>query len=347
MMKIKMLRESQLDYYTPSEFGKPQKIHIHPGNKNHAFKRKSKRVFMKKSNRKKSCGKIEPISLDDFKIFTESMIEELRVGKENMLAWMREELKKLVAIELASRPKMQEHSCLETNGKGKYQSNFELATKTQNGIDGSLVGSVKSAMPTDSNKCSDVVEEQFHHEKTAGSITSNEKEKAERLRLSVMEPICSPAVSNQVVASPYLCLPTVLSEQRAKNLRLDSSYNITQSGVAGSKFSINTDRAKLLNGARTREGYLSCNVSSKIGSENMAFFGQNSNPISTMGNGFPVPLGQGWGNGFNILSQALENSFRDIDNILGLKDGVAIRYSGGELMAFQNQVLKEGHLYPN
>ncbi|KAL7165374.1 hypothetical protein ACSBR2_041124 [Camellia fascicularis] len=203
----------------PFEFGKAHKMHIGRRKKNNAVKNKIKTGSMKKSNRKKNDGiKHEPVLLDDFKIFMESIIEELKVARENSFTWMREEMKKLVPVELASRPTRKEGSGLEKIGKVKNQNNIESGLKTQNFDGRSLGRSVKTDKTTDSNNCLEVLEEQVNPDRAIGTITSNEKGKVERSRLSVKKPICSSSnLSDPVTTSPYLTSPTVLSEPRVEN----------------------------------------------------------------------------------------------------------------------------------
>ncbi|KAL6990387.1 hypothetical protein U1Q18_047569 [Sarracenia purpurea var. burkii] len=374
-------QESQLDPHMgiPFESGKADKKPIDPSNKKYAVKNKMKRGSMKKSNRKKNRGSMhEPISLDDFKIFMKSMIEELKVARENMFTWMREELKKLVALELASRPTMKEGSCVQKVGQGQFQNNVELGVKTKSCNGGSLERSVKSERTTDSSNGYEVLDKQVNPDQRAGTITSREEEKVKKSRLSVKKPIFSSNLSGHVVSSPYLTIPTVLSEPQAENHRLDPSCKYTQPGAVEDKTDMNLGRAKLLIDASTRRGYFTgiqmtehSASSSQMGSQNVSYLNQQNTQTSTMGTGFPVPLHQGLGNVFNIPSQAMENSSQGNNNILGLRlNGAAIRFSRGShalsdhfvpsnirsqmnyktdagLLAFGNQDLKDGHLYPN
>ncbi|CAL5356144.1 unnamed protein product [Camellia sinensis] len=321
----------------PFEFGKAHKMHIGRRKKNNAVKNKIKTDSMKKSNRKKNDHlKHEPVLLDDFKIFMESIIEELQVARENSFTWMIEEMKKLVPVELAS------------SRQGKKVVAWRKLAK-----------SVKSDKTTDSNNCLEVLEERVNPDRAIGTITSNEKGKVERSRLSVKKPICSSSnLSDPVTTSPYLTSPTVLSEPRVENHRLGSSPN-------------------LVIDASTHRGYFSINHQegqfgsfSQMGSQNMDCFYWYNAQTSTMGTRFPVPLHQGLGNGFNTPSQAvLENSSCD-SNSLGLQmSGGAIRFSGashalsehfvanfpsqlsykteGRLLACERQDQKDGNLYSN
>lgn len=369
-------QENQMNHgmATPFEFGNADKMYNGASSKKHAIKNKVKRGSVKKRCRQKNkLSMHETVSLGDFKIFTVSVIEELRVARENMFASMREEMKKLVTVETASRPKRKNGSRVRKIGRGQDQNNIESGMKTKNRDGGSLERSLKSDRTTDSNNCYGELEKQGNHDQTVGTIASKEKEKekdkVEKSRSSAKKPIYSPKLSEQVVSSPYLTLPTVVSKPQAENQKLDSSCNYTQSNGT------NLEGAKVLIDARTRKGYFSgiqqaeqFGIFSHMGSQHLSCFDQQSTQTSNMGTGFPAPLHQGLGNGYHIPNQAKENLSGE-NKILGLKmSGGAIRFSGGihasqenlvsssirgqmnyksggGVMAFGNQDAKDGHLY--
>ncbi|GFZ01370.1 hypothetical protein Acr_14g0010050 [Actinidia rufa] len=343
--------------------------------KNVFVKKKIKRGSMKRSNRKTDKRSVhEPISLNGFKVFMKSMIEELKVARENMFTRMREEMKKLVTVELGSRTRRKEEKKI---GRAKYQNNDESGVKTKNCNGGSLEKSAKSDRTTDSNNCYEVLGKQVNRDQTVGPITSKEKEKVEKLSSSVKKPIYASNLSEQIVSSPYSTLPTVLSRPQAENHRLDASCNYIQPGATENKTALTLERAKLLIESSNRRGYFSgiqkteqFGSFSQMGSQNLSYF-DHRNKTSTVGSGFPVPLHHGLGNGFNIPSQTLDSSSRE-NNILGLRmNGGAIRFSGGSHalsehfvasnlrsqmnyktdggpLGFGNQDLKDGsHLYRN
>ncbi|GFS37130.1 hypothetical protein Acr_00g0050040 [Actinidia rufa] len=328
-------QENQLGPYMgiPFELGKSNKMHIGPTSEKH-IKNKIKRHSMKRTNRKKDKRSVhEPISLDSFNMFMKSMIEELKVARENMFTWMREEMKKLVAVELGSRTRRKEGKKI---CRGKYQNNNESGVKTKNCNGGSLERSLKSDKPTDSHNCYEVLGKQVNRDQTVGTITSKEKEKVEKLSSSVRKPIYPSNLSEKIVSSPYLTLPTVLSRPQAESHRLDSSCNYIQPRATENKTGLTLERAKLLIDSSNRRGYFSgmkkaeqFGSFSQMGSQNLSYFDHRNTQTSTVGSGFPVPLHHGLRNGFNIPSQALESSSRE-NNILGLRmNGGAIRFSGG------------------
>ncbi|XP_058202001.1 uncharacterized protein LOC131316598 [Rhododendron vialii] len=332
-------QENQLNHgmATPFEFGKADKMDNGASSKKYAAKNKVKRGSARKSYGKKNKLSLhQPISLDDFKIFTTSVIEELKVARENMFASMRDEMEKLVAVEVASRPKRKKGSRVQKVGRGnsgKNRKDVESAMKTKNGDGGSLERSMKSDRTTDSNNCYEALEKQVNHDQV-GTIASKEKEKekekVEKLRSSAKKPSYPSNLCEQVVSSPYLTLPTDVSKPQAENRKLDSSCNYA------AKNGIGLERAKVLIDASTRRGYFSgiqqaeqFGCFSQTGSQNLSCFDQQCTQTSNMGNGFPVPLHQGLENGHHIPSQAKENMSGE-HKILGLKmSGGAIRFSGG------------------
>ncbi|PSS11399.1 Proton pump-interactor like [Actinidia chinensis var. chinensis] len=370
--------ENQLGPYMdiPFECGKADKMHTGLNSEKRVVKKKIKRGSMKRSNRKTDKRSVhEPFSLDDFKVFMKSMIEELKVARENMFTRMREEMKKLVTVELGSRTRRKEEKKI---GRAKYQNNDESGVKTKNCNGGSLEKSAKSDRTTDSNNCYEVLGKQVNRDQTVGPITSKEKEKVEKLSSSVKKPIYASNLSEQIVSSPYSTLPTVLSRPQAENHRLDASCNYIQPGETENKTGLTLERAKLLIESSNRRGYFSgiqkteqFGSFSQMGSQNLSYFAHRNTQTSTVGSGFPVPLHHGLGNGFNIPSQTLDSSSRE-NNILGLRmNGGAIRLSGGSHalsehfvssnlrsqmnyktdggpLGFGNQDLKDGsHLYRN
>uniref|UniRef100_A0A5B6Z3Q7 Uncharacterized protein n=1 Tax=Davidia involucrata TaxID=16924 RepID=A0A5B6Z3Q7_DAVIN len=337
----------QEDQFEPNpgghfEFGKANKMHIGLSKKNNTIKKKKKKGSFKDRNKKKNkCITHEPVSLDELKIFMESILEELKVARENMFTCMREEMKKLVAVETASRPTRKEDICVQKVPLVQHQNSIETLKKTQNSNGRSLEKSVKSNRAADSNNFYEVLDEHANHEvhdEATGTITLNKKDKGVRLRSSVKKPNYSSNPLDQVVSSPYLTLPTVLSKQLVENHGLDSSScNYIQPGAAGSNTGVNSERANLVVNASAHRGYFPCiqqedqfESFAEMGSKNMGCFDQHVTQTSSMGTGFPVPLHRGLDNGFNIPRQiVLENSSQD-NNVLGLRlNGGAIRFSGG------------------
>ncbi|KAA8522417.1 hypothetical protein F0562_013222 [Nyssa sinensis] len=356
------------------EFGKANKMHIGLSKKNNTVKRK-RGSFKDTNKKKKKCITHEPVSLDKFKIFVASILEELKVAREKMFTTMREEMKKLVAVETGSRPTRKEGSCAQNVVLLQHQISIEPCKKT-NSNSSSFEKSVKSNRKADSNKCCEVLEERDTHEQAVGAITLNEKVEGERLRFSVRKPNCSSNTPDQVVSSAYLTLPTVQSKQ---NHYPDSSLcNYIQPGPAGNTTDVSSERANLMIDVSAQRGYLSCiqqedqfESFAQMGSKNMGCFDQHITQASSMGTGFPIPLHRGLDNGFNIPRQILQENSSEDNNVLGLRlNGGAMRFSGGSyalsehsaannfrsrtnyktdfgLMAFGTQDLKGGHLYPN
>ncbi|KAA8520836.1 hypothetical protein F0562_011509 [Nyssa sinensis] len=229
----------QRDQFEPSmgghvKFQKAYKTNIGLSKKNITVKKK-RGSFKDRNKKKNKCITHEPVSLDEFKIFVESILEELKVARENMFTCMREEMKKLVAVETASRPTRKEDSCVQKVALLQHQNSIEMREKTQNSNGRSLEKSVKSNGMFDSNNCYEVLDE--NNDQAPATIISNEKDKGGRLRFSGKRPNYSSNPPDQVVSSSYLTLPTVLSKPLVENHGLNSSScNYIQPGAAGSNY---------------------------------------------------------------------------------------------------------------
>ncbi|CAK9157724.1 unnamed protein product [Ilex paraguariensis] len=338
---INIPRSRQKDLLDPGmgahfEFGKANKMHIGSSNKSEGVKNKTKRNSTKEGNKKKRKQSHEPDSMDDFKVFMESILEELKVARESMFARMREEMKKLIPIESASRPTIEEAGCVRKLGL-QQQNSIESGMKTQKCNVGSLDRSGRSNVTAASNNCPNVLEKQVNHAQATGTTTPNEKDQGEERSLSVKKPIYSFHQSDQLVSSSYLTLPSVLSEAQIENQRNDSSSrNYSQPGVAGNDTSMNSERANLITDANAHHGHFSgiqqdeqFGNFAQIGSRSMGYFDHQVTGTSGIDTGFPIPLHQGRENSFNIPSQVvLDNSFRG-NNILGLRTNKgSMRFSG-------------------
>ncbi|KAJ4831904.1 hypothetical protein Tsubulata_018113 [Turnera subulata] len=98
----------------------------------------------KKVNATKSkTGIYEQAALDDLKTYMHSLLEDLKVSRENLLTWMREEMQKLAAEGNCSEPERRESSTAgknvqfqnqdkcEGNLKVQHQNNFQSSTQVQ------------------------------------------------------------------------------------------------------------------------------------------------------------------------------------------------------------------------
>ncbi|XP_059641826.1 uncharacterized protein LOC132283817 [Cornus florida] len=153
----------QNDQFEPNtqghfEFGKANKMQIGSSKKRNSTKKKSSSKDKTKRKNKRIAHKTT-VSLDDFNIFMKSILEELKVARENMFTCMREEMKKLGTIETAPRPTRKKGSCRAPKVAQDHHNGIEMGTETQNRHTGSLKRSLKSNGIADSNNRYDVHEE--------------------------------------------------------------------------------------------------------------------------------------------------------------------------------------------
>jgi hypothetical protein len=195
--------------------------------------------------------------------------------------------------------------------------------------------SAKGRKTSDSNRHHQVPEHQSDCAQVIGSLTSTERDKGERLPLSV-QPMF-PANSNQVASSMYLTLPTVLTKPHVANHRFDtSSLNSIQPRLAGNQIGLSSERPNLLLGSSSLHGYFqdmqpeerSRNFA-QVSSRDISYFNQNSTS-SIFGNGLPDPFLQAVNSNFNIPTQvSLENLARESSMPSLSMRGGATRLPGG------------------
>ncbi|KAL7122994.1 hypothetical protein ACP275_01G078800 [Erythranthe tilingii] len=211
---------------------------------------KSKSVPKKKpkAKRKKTLNAATNegvVMFKDLKIFGDSLIQELKVDRENMFARMRQEMAKLVASSKSSN--------LNPIKKKVPSKN---RTKT-------------SAKPTDKTVISHVAS--HARKSTEGDIL--------RQSANPRTNLGNGSSSDQVVSSPYLTLPTVVSKPQRNNLV----------------------RSDMENGKSQTEERLFGRFSD-IYHRSVGLLGQNfSQTGGSLPVGFPIPLHQKMGNGSNMF----------------------------------------------
>ncbi|KAK9265358.1 hypothetical protein L1049_003508 [Liquidambar formosana] len=113
-----------------SNSGKAKKKKIGSSKKDSLVKNAMEREPFRKVSRKKSKTRAyEPASLNDTKIFMESLLEELKVTRENLFIQMREEMQKLIADDTITQAARREGSCGQGAVQVQHQSNFESGMK--------------------------------------------------------------------------------------------------------------------------------------------------------------------------------------------------------------------------
>lgn len=341
--------------------------------KRSGMKNKTKRGSMKGHGiKKRKCSTLDPVSLNDLKIFTESILQDLKVERENMFARMREEMRKLVDVKSITKPtRKNKAKCMQKAGQARQQKRTNSDMKTLHCNGGALEKSIISSRKT--QNCSKVLEEGVKYDQAIQTIRSNEKDKGQSLRLLAKKSMYSSTPPDQIGSSSYLTLPSVISERQVEQQRIESSSrNCIKPGVARNDTGATFDRENLVINSINHHGYFS-GIQAKesfgslaqMGSKNMSCYDQTS----SMGTGFPIPLHQRLDNTFNTSHQFLLENSSQGNSTLGLRmNGGAIRFSGngrafsdnfaannfhgrvnnktdGELAGYGTQDVKDGHFY--
>ena len=140
------LPEGKSDPSSGDQFniGKANKMHIGSSKKNNLDSKKLKRDSFKKVNKKKSkSNAYDPATLDDFKFFMESLLEDLKVARENLFVQMREEMDKLMPDGTYFRSTRRAGGCQQESIQVQHQNHFVLGLEAQNCKGGSLDRCVK------------------------------------------------------------------------------------------------------------------------------------------------------------------------------------------------------------
>ncbi|CAK7335554.1 unnamed protein product [Dovyalis caffra] len=216
---------------------------------------------------------------------------------------------------------------------------------------GSSERSTKGRKTTDSNNHRQVPDHQSDYAQIMGSMRSGEKDKGEKLALSV-EPMFPTDSSNQVASSMYLTLPTVLTKPRVANHRLDTSpLKSIQPRLAGNQIGTNSERSNLLLGSSSHHGYFQrmqpeerSRSFPQVSSGDISYFNRNSIMSSMVGNGLPVPFLQAVNSSFNIPTQvSLENLARESSTPSLNMNGGAMRLPEGSY-SFSEQFISNNFL---
>lgn len=307
------------------------------GNKPRARKRKTDNAIKKEVGKKKrKSSALNSALLDGLKIFTESIIQDLKVEREQMFARMKEEMQQLVSSK-SSRPMTKtkgRHRAGETRNKKSSKSEMRPRNCSGETLERSIVS---SRMP-DSKNCFNALQEHGKCDLAVQTISLNTKEKGQ-LRLLADQPMYSYNQSDHLASSAYLTLPSAPSEKQLEQQNTESPYrNCLKPGLAGNG---NSTGLSFANGpgnvtmnAMNHCGYISGShvevpypSFAQMGSKNTSFSDQHRAQTSNMNNVFHLPLHQRFENSFNIPSQVNDLS-RD-NNILGWRmNGGNIIFSG-------------------
>ena len=139
-------QEGKSDLSSGDQFkiGKANKMQIGSSKRKNLYSKETKRDSFKKVNKKKSkSNACDLATLDDFKIFMESLLEDLKVARENLFVWMREEMHNLMPDGTNSRSTRRKGSNSQENIQAQHHAIFESCIKAQNCRGGSLQKFVK------------------------------------------------------------------------------------------------------------------------------------------------------------------------------------------------------------
>ncbi|KAJ7952293.1 Ankyrin repeat, PH and SEC7 domain containing protein [Quillaja saponaria] len=103
--------------------GTVNRVHVQRSIKDNVADKEVERDTHRNDIRKKSETIYDSAALDDFKIYTESLLEDLRVTQDNLFTWMRDEMQKIVTDETTTKPKRR--------GDRKRRNNFDGNTLVQ------------------------------------------------------------------------------------------------------------------------------------------------------------------------------------------------------------------------
>ncbi|XP_017220420.1 uncharacterized protein LOC108197343 [Daucus carota subsp. sativus] len=279
--------------------------------------RKTEKVSRKGiSKRKKKISALNSALLNEFKIFTETIIQDLRVQREQMFAQMKEEMQKLVSVELntvkTTKPKSRKIA-----GQVRHVKSTESDMRPWNSSDGTLGRSIVSSWIPDSNNYSNVLDERVTYDHQAvQNLSSNKKEKGEPMGLLAKQPMYTCNQSDQFVASSYVTLPSPPSGKLLEHQNTDSPFR------NGNTTALACDRRNMMINAMNHSGYISgAQVEvpfpgfTQMGTKYVRFNDQHCTQNSSTRNGFQLPFHQRLENTFNIPSQ-LEN-YSGGNNLLG------------------------------
>ncbi|KAL8263834.1 hypothetical protein R6Q59_021964 [Mikania micrantha] len=276
---------------------------------------------------------------DDFKIFTESILDDLRVARETMFAKMRKEMDQLVNTKPHSRSKMRKGSGTNATKKPNQKPRARKPTKMKQ----------KTELPA--SKCLDRPQEHVN----------NENPKDPSFKNPILIDSCAKKpiftnLPNQPVTSSYLTLPLISSNDKKIPILTDSCAkkpiftNAPDQIVTSSYLTLplvlsNDTSLKLERG----------NYSGLQGEERFRGYGPNNAESSCVGNVYPVGLNHHQrfdnSNNFGIPNRGVQELSHD-GGLFGTRviNGGSLRYNAGlSGHNIPNHIASTGFrsLYPN
>lgn len=281
--------------------------------------RGSRKVVGKK---KRKSSVLNPALLDEFNIFTQSILQDLRVKREQMFAQMKEEMQKLVSVE--SNTRQTKAKSRKRTGQAWHAKSTQSDMRPWNCTEGTVGGSILSSWVPDANNCSNALEKRVFCDQAVQNISSNQKEKGEHIGLLAKQSMYACNQSDKFAASSYMALPSTPSGKVIEPQNTESPFrNGNSTGLA-------CDRRNLMINTTNHPGYISGTQIevpfpsfAQMGTKYMRFNDQHCSQTSSMRNGFSLPVHQRLENSFNIPGQ--------IDNFSGGNNILAWRMNGGTI----------------
>ncbi|XP_010255330.1 PREDICTED: uncharacterized protein LOC104596042 [Nelumbo nucifera] len=262
---------------------------------------------------KNNCDVQDDATLNDTRILMKSILEELKVARENLFVWMREEMHKvMVDDDDAPVPNARAGNHQQEMIKEQSLKSFESESDVQYYSGKALMGSVKRKRTVKPHKGHQVPEDQDFH-KAIGSVDAI-KTKRERFTSSA-EGILILSGSSDQDGYKNSALEHAMPETCVENQRFESSScNYSQPRVIGDKIATNTGNASEtpLNSSMQPRGLLGFQQEDfghfvHIDSQDFGYIDQNKlNLASRFGAGFPIPLHHDLDGAFKTDAQPMQ-----------------------------------------
>lgn len=267
------------------------KKQIKPGKKRNATEKKSKGNSEEKGKRKRKVNHPtldqDPALLGDLKIFTASLLEELKVARKKMFVQMKKQMTKMVTAKPVLNPKKRSSRAPKSD-KAMHQPGKKSGRKTQTCREGLTKGEKRS---------------------------NGQRRSSGKLKVTVDKG----EARSSSAKKPF---PTVLPKPPTESLSGDSSLcDHIQGGISGTNAN-SAEREDSLADANNHCRYLlGSQPGEQFGSHDQItpkrtrFLNQQSSQTSSMLSALPAPLQQCSSNsGFNLTSQSVVESPADQEN---------------------------------
>ncbi|GAB4857387.1 hypothetical protein Ancab_015296 [Ancistrocladus abbreviatus] len=302
--------------------------------------------------------------LHSLQTYMGSLLEELKVAKEDMFKWMGKEMGKLATNEdPPPKPTRRRKVPGQERKLQPTEKRRRTVVRIRNPKNGSSEKSAKEKKKENAEKSDKVAGEQAVGGGEAGgslassttALTANmpakisvttpvasvEKERVRPPGFSIKKPRFSPGQSDNVSASNYLTLPSILPPGQAEKTTLNYPSSFSNIQIPSPAAS-NVDRNKTIPSSMIDlspcPGYFpgvqqEGRVLTQSGLGNMGYFDQNRNPLISTGSGFPFSLHRGLTGAFGVSNSNRLAGFEYISQSNTTPsmrmNGRGMRFSGG------------------